>query len=203
MNFVYEQLSWIIQHFLPFYLFFSFLTYLSYLPFSYLPYLFLLSQELYFLKSSNFTVISAPLKLCIKALYKFVYVITILVFYKHSSPRSTCMTENSLNRNRNRKSDMSFRFPDQLPGQLYDAVTQCRWQFGSEVTVCPFNFAKVSLIPVPVQFKRILSCRVYTRTHVARKHVSRTSNLYPDTYIMSTDTCRRIQVARPGYSATQ
>ena len=40
--------------------------------------------------------------------------------------------------------------------------------------------------------------RVYTRTLVARKHVSRTSNFYPDTY-MSTVTCRRIQVARPGY----
>ena len=35
-------------------------------------------------------------------------------------------------------------------------------------------------------------CRVYTRTLVARKHVSRTSNLYPD-------TCRQIQVARSGY----
>jgi len=45
-----------------------------------------------------------------------------------------------------------------------------------------------------------LSC-VYTRTPVARKHVFRTSNLYPDTY-MSTDTCRRIQVARPGYMLT-
>ena len=30
-------------------------------------------------------------------------------------------------------------------------------------------------------------CHVYTWTHVARKHVSRTSNLYPDTY-MSMDT---------------
>ena len=30
-------------------------------------------------------------------------------------------------------------------------------------------------------------CRVYTRTHVARKHVSRTSNLYTDTYML-TDT---------------
>ena len=43
------------------------------------------------------------------------------------------------------------------------------------------------------------------RTHVGwcrRQHVSRTSNLYPDTYIMSTDTCRRIQVARSGYMLT-
>ena len=40
-------------------------------------------------------------------------------------------------------------------------------------------------------------CRVYTRTHVARKHVSWTSNLYPDTYML-TDTCRPIQVVRSG-----
>ena len=44
-------------------------------------------------------------------------------------------------------------------------------------------------------------CRVYTRTHVARKHVSRTSNLYPDTY-MSTDTRRRIHIAGSGYMLT-
>jgi len=44
-----------------------------------------------------------------------------------------------------------------------------------------------------------LLCRVYTRTHVARKNVSRTSNMYP---YMSTDTCRRIQVARSGYMLT-
>jgi len=29
-----------------------------------------------------------------------------------------------------------------------------------------------------------LLCRIYTRTHVARKHVSRTSNLYRDTYML-------------------
>jgi len=44
-------------------------------------------------------------------------------------------------------------------------------------------------------------CRVYTKTHVARKHVSRTSNLYPDTYML-TDTCRRIHVVRSGYMLT-
>ena len=40
-----------------------------------------------------------------------------------------------------------------------------------------------------------------SRTHVALKDVSRTSNLYPDTY-MSTDACRRIHVARSGYMLT-
>jgi len=53
------------------------------------------------------------------------------------------------------------------------------------------------------QWKLSVYCRVYTRTHVARKHVPRTSNMYPDTGIyMSTDTCRRIQVARSGYLLT-
>jgi len=53
---------------------------------------------------------------------------------------------------------MSFRlrFPEQLPGQLYDAVTQCLWQFGSKVTVCPFNFAKVNAthLDVPLDVYR-------------------------------------------------
>jgi len=40
-----------------------------------------------------------------------------------------------------------------------------------------------------------------TPGHVARKHVSRMSNLYQDTY-MSTDTCHQIQVARSGYMLT-
>ena len=38
-------------------------------------------------------------------------------------------------------------------------------------------------------------------TPVARKHVSRTSHMYPDTY-MSTDTCRQLQVARSVYMLT-
>jgi len=64
----------------------------------------------------------------------------------NSSSRSMCVTGKSANGNRNRKSAMFFRFPDRLPGQMYDAATQCRWQFGSTVTVCPFNFAKVNVM---------------------------------------------------------
>jgi len=48
--------------------------------------------------------------------------------------------------------------------------------------------------------------RLHPAGHVAQlariQNVSRTSNLYSDTYRprpMSTDTCRRIQVARPGH----
>ena len=48
---------------------------------------------------------------------------------------------------------------------------------------------KVTSATLPFQKFLFFSvyCCVYTRTHVARKHVSRTSNIYPDTYYMSTD----------------
>ncbi|CAL8404507.1 unnamed protein product [Boreogadus saida] len=32
--------------------------------------------------------------------------------------------------------------PQQLPGQLYDADTQCRWQFGSTAKLCRLDFVK-------------------------------------------------------------
>jgi len=43
----------------------------------------------------------------------------------------------------------------------------------------------IFISPSSSKAETIILCRVYTRTHVARKHVSRssrTSNLYPDTY---------------------
>ena len=43
-------------------------------------------------------------------------------------------------------------------------------------------------------------CRVYTRTHVARKRVPDEQHI--SGYIMSTKTCRRIEVARSGYMLT-
>uniref|UniRef100_A0A4W4FWN8 ADAM metallopeptidase with thrombospondin type 1 motif, 18 n=1 Tax=Electrophorus electricus TaxID=8005 RepID=A0A4W4FWN8_ELEEL len=35
-----------------------------------------------------------------------------------------------------------YRFPEQLPGQLYDADTQCKWQFGSKAQLCSLDFVK-------------------------------------------------------------
>lgn len=36
-----------------------------------------------------------------------------------------------------------YKYPEQLPGQLYDADTQCKWQFGSKVKLCSLDFVKV------------------------------------------------------------
>ncbi|XP_041123891.1 A disintegrin and metalloproteinase with thrombospondin motifs 18-like [Polyodon spathula] len=35
-----------------------------------------------------------------------------------------------------------YRYPDTLPGQLYDADTQCKWQFGSKAKLCNLDFVK-------------------------------------------------------------
>ena len=36
-----------------------------------------------------------------------------------------------------------LKFPDKLPGQLYDADTQCKWQYDASATLCTYDFAKV------------------------------------------------------------
>ncbi|KAM6942660.1 A disintegrin and metalloproteinase with thrombospondin motifs 18 [Xenentodon cancila] len=35
-----------------------------------------------------------------------------------------------------------YKYPEQLPGQLYDADTQCKWQFGSKTKLCSLDFVK-------------------------------------------------------------
>lgn len=36
-----------------------------------------------------------------------------------------------------------YKYPEQLPGQLYNADTQCKWQFGSKAKLCSLDFVKV------------------------------------------------------------
>lgn len=36
-----------------------------------------------------------------------------------------------------------YKYPETLPGQLYDADTQCKWQFGSKAKLCSLDFVKV------------------------------------------------------------
>lgn len=36
-----------------------------------------------------------------------------------------------------------YKYPEKLPGQLYDADTQCKWQFGSKAKLCSLDFVKV------------------------------------------------------------
>ncbi|KAG7315026.1 hypothetical protein KOW79_021114 [Hemibagrus wyckioides] len=35
-----------------------------------------------------------------------------------------------------------YKYPEQLPGQIYDADTQCKWQFGSKAKTCRLDFVK-------------------------------------------------------------
>ncbi|XP_075884531.1 A disintegrin and metalloproteinase with thrombospondin motifs 18 [Nelusetta ayraudi] len=35
-----------------------------------------------------------------------------------------------------------YKYPEQLPGQLYNADTQCKWQFGSKAKLCSLDFVK-------------------------------------------------------------
>jgi len=60
--------------------------------------------------------------------------------------------------------------------------TQCR-EYMYSLQCCPAAFSDPGMLT-----KRPLLCRVYTGTHVARKHVSQTSNLYPESgYIYYVD----------------
>ncbi|PNJ34066.1 ADAMTS16 isoform 2 [Pongo abelii] len=35
-----------------------------------------------------------------------------------------------------------YKYPEKLPGELYDANTQCKWQFGEKAKLCMLNFKK-------------------------------------------------------------
>ncbi|XP_008832791.1 A disintegrin and metalloproteinase with thrombospondin motifs 16 [Nannospalax galili] len=35
-----------------------------------------------------------------------------------------------------------YKYPEELPGQLYDANTQCKWQFGEKAKLCMLDFKK-------------------------------------------------------------
>ncbi|XP_043911487.1 A disintegrin and metalloproteinase with thrombospondin motifs 18 [Protopterus annectens] len=35
-----------------------------------------------------------------------------------------------------------YKYPEKLPGQLYDADTQCKWQFGTKAKLCSVGFGK-------------------------------------------------------------
>ena len=37
-----------------------------------------------------------------------------------------------------------YKYPEKLPGELYDANTQCTWQFGEKAKLCMLDFKKAS-----------------------------------------------------------
>ena len=53
-----------------------------------------------------------------------------------STPQAQCLSNKARN-----VAELSF--PDKLPGQLYDADIQCKWQFGHKAKLCGYDFGKV------------------------------------------------------------
>lgn len=59
----------------------------------------------------------------------------------HSTAQAACLIDEP-------KQAGQYKYPDKLPGQIYDADTQCKWQFGSKAKLCNLSFVKVLIIVV-------------------------------------------------------
>lgn len=53
-----------------------------------------------------------------------------------STTQATCLSNEP-------RSVKEYVFPEKLPGELYDADTQCKWQFGKKAKLCNLHFKKV------------------------------------------------------------
>uniref|UniRef100_A0A4W2H5V3 ADAM metallopeptidase with thrombospondin type 1 motif 16 n=1 Tax=Bos indicus x Bos taurus TaxID=30522 RepID=A0A4W2H5V3_BOBOX len=52
-----------------------------------------------------------------------------------STAQATCLADRP-------KPVKEYKYPEKLPGELYDANTQCKWQFGEEAKLCTLGFKK-------------------------------------------------------------
>lgn len=55
----------------------------------------------------------------------------------HSTAQASCLVDEP-------KQIGQYKYPEQLPGQLYDADIQCKWQFGLKAKLCSLDFVKVT-----------------------------------------------------------
>ncbi|KAL3859813.1 hypothetical protein ACJMK2_010006, partial [Sinanodonta woodiana] len=53
--------------------------------------------------------------------------------------QSECLTHHA-------RGTAELKFPDKLPGEIFDADTQCKWQFGKHSKQCDYDFGKVRVI---------------------------------------------------------
>ena len=61
------------------------------------------------------------------------------VYFSHySTPQSDCLDDRP-------RQVAELKFPDKLPGELYNADIQCKWQFGSRARLCTYDFGKVGV----------------------------------------------------------
>lgn len=59
---------------------------------------------------------------------------------------SSCSSAQALCLSDEPRAVKEYRYPEKLPGELYDADTQCKWQFGEKAKLCTLDFKKVKLI---------------------------------------------------------
>ncbi|XP_042565154.1 A disintegrin and metalloproteinase with thrombospondin motifs 16 [Clupea harengus] len=52
-----------------------------------------------------------------------------------STAQATCLSDEP-------QATGEYEYPQQLPGELYDTDTQCKWQFGEKAKLCTLNFKK-------------------------------------------------------------
>uniref|UniRef100_A0A8C9R511 ADAM metallopeptidase with thrombospondin type 1 motif 16 n=1 Tax=Scleropages formosus TaxID=113540 RepID=A0A8C9R511_SCLFO len=52
-----------------------------------------------------------------------------------SSTQALCLSNEPRSMN-------EYKYPEKLPGELYDADTQCKWQFGKKAKLCTLDFKK-------------------------------------------------------------
>uniref|UniRef100_A0A4W3HNI1 ADAM metallopeptidase with thrombospondin type 1 motif 16 n=1 Tax=Callorhinchus milii TaxID=7868 RepID=A0A4W3HNI1_CALMI len=52
-----------------------------------------------------------------------------------STSQATCLADEP-------KPVKEYKYPDKLPGELYDADSQCKWQFGEKAKLCRLDFKK-------------------------------------------------------------
>lgn len=71
------------------------------------------------------------------------FAVVVALFLKHGwfavftrTAQASCLVDEP-------KQIGQYKYPEQLPGQLYDADTQCKWQFGSKAKLCSLDFVKV------------------------------------------------------------
>ena len=60
------------------------------------------------------------------------YIMVTLLIYTCSAVQSECLNSQA-------RHTADLKFPDKLPGEIFDADTQCRWQFGKHSKQCRFT----------------------------------------------------------------
>ncbi|KAI2655823.1 A disintegrin and metalloproteinase with thrombospondin motifs 16 [Labeo rohita] len=54
-----------------------------------------------------------------------------------STAQATCLSDEP-------SAIQEYKYPEKLPGELYDADTQCKWQFGEKAKLCTLDFKKAT-----------------------------------------------------------